>query len=144
MSATGQVESSTIKAHASRRPVNRLTFMSSIERLFEIYFARFRRGLGGTPLELAWRRASNAVLGYLVLPAAAIVIAGVIVIYALTKSGNPADRNQIGQYAGIVVVPLLLLALRHRFKSFLLNPPLLRRLKRMPTGASCCCFAPSR
>jgi putative Mn2+ efflux pump MntP len=101
--------------------------MAILDRVFELIFARFRRNLGDNQLEFAWRRAANAVSGFLVLPIAAAMLVLVTAVYALTGYGTPVDHRRYGQIAGVVVILLTFMMLHRRFKKYLFSPPVLTR-----------------
>lgn len=99
--------------------------MIILDRVFELIFARFRRNLGDKQIEFAWRRATNTVSGFLVLPIAAAMLVMVTGVYALTGYGTPVDHGRYRQISGVVVVLLTFVFLNRRFKKYLYSPPML-------------------
>jgi hypothetical protein len=96
-----------------------------LDATFEVVFARFRRKLGDSNLQLAWRRASNTVSGYLVLPIAALVTVAVAVVHAVTGGGTHIDHRFSSQIIAIVMVLVTAILLDRRFRKFLDPVPVL-------------------
>jgi hypothetical protein len=97
--------------------------MKSIDRIFEIIFARFRRQLGEAHLDFAWRRASSAVSGLLVLPIAAAMLLLTIIVYGVTRAGTAAQRTHVGELFAAITVLLVFALLKVRLKKYLSHPP---------------------
>ena len=97
--------------------------MDEIDRIFEATFARWRRKLGDSNLESAWRRASNSISGLMLFPTAAIVIPLALFVMAMMQRGySPAVKGTI-QVAGVLVWFLVSFLLDRRFRKFLISPP---------------------
>lgn len=94
-----------------------------LDLVFRIIFARFRRELGDSHLEFAWRRATATVSGMLVLPVAAIAISLTVALYAVTQAGSPTYRMHVGELLGVIGVVGTFLSLHVHFKKFLTLPP---------------------
>lgn len=100
-----------------------------IDRVFQTIFARFRRELGDSHMEFAWRRAASTVSGMLVLPVAAIAIVLIIVLYAFTHAGSPSYRTHVGELFGVAGVVGTFAFLHIHFKKFLVLPPMLPEME---------------
>jgi hypothetical protein len=103
--------------------------MEIIDKVFQVVFARYRRKLGDSNLESAWRRAINTVSGYLVLPVAAAVLVLIAMTYSYMGTGTPNEHKQTGQIiagtAGVVIFYLF----RRRFRKYLSFPSVLASLE---------------
>ena len=99
--------------------------MQMLDKVFQIVFARFRRRLGDSRVEFAWRRASTTVSGYLVLPIAAVAAILVAIGYAATGAGTHAEHGRTGQFLAMGTTVLVAVLLDRRFRRFLLVIPLL-------------------
>jgi hypothetical protein len=103
--------------------------VATIDNVFEVIFARYRRKMGDSNLESAWRRASNRVSGYLVLPVATATLVLIVVVYSFLGTGTPAEHKQTGEIiagiAGVVIAYLL----DRRFRKYLSVPPVLASLE---------------
>jgi hypothetical protein len=99
--------------------------METLDRVFQLVFARFRRKLGDSNFESAWRRATNRVSGYLVLPIAAGVVVLVLVMYAVIGTGTPVEHKRLGQIIAVVAGVVVSYLLDRRFRKYLLAPPAL-------------------
>jgi hypothetical protein len=97
--------------------------MNEIDRVFEVTFARWRRKLGDSNLESAWRRASNSISGLILFPTAAIVIPLSLFVMAMMQRGySPAVKRTI-QIVGVLVWFFVSFLLDRRFRKFLISPP---------------------
>jgi hypothetical protein len=97
--------------------------MNEIDRVFEVTFARWRRKLGDSNLESAWRRASNSISEFILFPTAAIVIPlSLFVAAMMPRSDWPAEKRTI-QIVGVMVWFVMSLLLERRFRKFLISPP---------------------
>jgi len=97
--------------------------MNLIDRIFEILFARFRRQLGESRLDFAWRRAINAVAGLLVLPIVAETLLLTIIVYGLTGAGTAAQRTHTSGLFAVVTGLFIFASLMIRLRKFLSHPP---------------------
>jgi hypothetical protein len=68
----------------SLRPLR--TPMATLDRVFQVVFARYRRKASGPNLDSAWRRAANRVSGYVVLPVASVTFVLVMAAHLFTNS----------------------------------------------------------
>jgi hypothetical protein len=97
--------------------------MEEIDRVFEVTFARWRRKLGDSNLESAWRRASNSISGLILFPTAAIVIPLALSVMAMMhRSYSPVVKGTI-QIVGVMIWFLVSFLLDRRFRKFLIRPP---------------------
>jgi hypothetical protein len=99
--------------------------MEILDRVFQVIFARYRRKLGESNLESAWRRATNRVSGYLVLPIAATAGALVLMMYAFTGAGTAAEHKRSVQMITVVAGVVVFYLLDQRFRKYLQTPPAL-------------------
>lgn len=99
--------------------------MEILDRVFQVVFARYRRKLGDSNLESAWRRATNRVSGYLVLPIAATAGALALIMHAFTGAGTPAEHKRLIQMITVVVGVVVFYLLDQRFRKYLPIPPTL-------------------
>lgn len=97
--------------------------LETLERVFLVVFARYRRKLGDAKIEFAWRLASNKVSGYLLWPTASITAILVISVYSLTGVGSRVEHRRLMQIAGVVAVLCMAFALDRHFRRYLLAPP---------------------
>jgi len=97
--------------------------MEEIDRVFEVTFARWRRKLGDSNLESAWRRASNSFSSLILFPTAAIVLPLALFGMAMMHRGySPAVKRTI-QMVGVLVWFLVSFLFDRRFRKFLVSPP---------------------
>lgn len=99
--------------------------MEILDHIFLVEFARSRRKIGDTDLELAWRRASYRVSMYLGAAFAAVMLAVVLVSFALSNLGAPIGKQHkllIQIICGAIFV-VVCMCLDRRFKRFELAPP---------------------
>jgi hypothetical protein len=101
--------------------------MRHLDTLFQILYAQNRRKYGDVQISFAWRRAKNEVLGYLILPLAAVAMVAIAVAYEITRAGSPAEHNREGLFASVIVIPLFAVLLDRRFRPFLKSPPAIGR-----------------
>jgi len=97
--------------------------METLDRVFEAVFARWRRKLGDSNLESAWRRASNKVSAYLLFPIAAATVVLMAVVYSFMGTGTFVEQKKLAQIVGVVVWIAISILLDRRFKKYLLIPP---------------------
>lgn len=95
----------------------------TLDRVFLIVFARYRRKLGSVNVESAWLQASNKVSGYLVLPLGAAIVVAAVLIYATTRTGTLGEHKKACALISAVAAVLAALALQRRFKKYLSHPP---------------------
>jgi len=105
-------------------PVQR-SLLHLLDVTFEVVFARFRRKLGDSNLQLAWRRASNTVSGYLILPIAAVATVAIAILHASTGMGSHNDHRLSSQIVAMAAVLVTAVLLDRRFRKFLDPVPLL-------------------
>jgi len=99
--------------------------MTLLDRLFLVVFARYRRRMGASNDEAAWRRASNSVTLFFVFPVAVGVLGLATLSYWWTGLGSHAEHRKWAQIvAGAVGLGLALL-LDRRFQRYRSAPPLL-------------------
>ena len=90
--------------------------MEEIDRVFEVTFARWRRKLGDSNLESAWRRASNSFSSLILFPTAAIVLPLALFGMAMMHRGySPAVKRTI-QMVGVLVWFLVSFLFDRRFR----------------------------
>jgi hypothetical protein len=97
--------------------------MEIIDRVFAATFARWRRKLGESNLESAWRRASNSISGLILLPTAAIVIPVALFVAAMMHTSYSGVEKRTIQVAGVVIWFSVSFLLDRRFRKFLISPP---------------------
>jgi hypothetical protein len=97
--------------------------METLDRVFEVIFARWRRKLGDSNIEAAWRRASNKVSTYLLFPIAAITGVLMAVVFSFMGTGTFAEHKRAAQIVGVMVWIAISVLLDRRFKKYLLIPP---------------------
>jgi hypothetical protein len=91
--------------------------MNEIDRVFRVTFARWRRKLGDSNLESAWRRASNSMSGFILFPTAAIVIPLSLFVMAMTQRGYSPAVKQTIQIVGVLVWFSISFLLERRFRA---------------------------
>jgi hypothetical protein len=99
--------------------------MDTVDTVFRIVFARYRRKFGELKFDSAWFRASYAVSTYVSWPIAAATWVGVMLAYAIIRAGTPIEHKRWGQFAGAVAWLIVSAWLDHRFKTYRLHPPAL-------------------
>jgi hypothetical protein len=97
--------------------------MEVMDKVFEATFARWRRKLGDSNMESAWRRASNSISGLILFPTAAIVIPVALFVAAMTHTGYSAEEKRTIQIIGVVIWFSVSFLLDRRFRKFLISPP---------------------
>jgi hypothetical protein len=97
--------------------------MGSLDRVFQIVFARCRREFAGRSIEFAWRRACNAVWWFLAWPTAAVTFMLLVAAYVATGAGTPSDHKRYGVICGAASFVLVSSLLKQRFRKFLLSTP---------------------
>jgi len=95
--------------------------METLDRVFQVVFARYRRK-AGINLESAWRRAANRVSGYVVFPVASVTFVLVMAAYLLTSSGTPVEHKRTGQIIGGLAVGVVAYLMDCRFRKYLSTP----------------------
>jgi hypothetical protein len=97
--------------------------MGMLDRVFEVIFARYRRDLGDSNIESAWRRTSNKVSAYVAWPVVAVSAALTVMTYSLLGIGSPIEHKRsvqlIAVFAGLAVAVML----DRRFRKYLATPP---------------------
>jgi hypothetical protein len=103
--------------------------LETIDRVFVIWFARYRRRLGEPTLRSAWNGASFRVSGYLMFPTVGSVLLGTLVIHGLF--GIPVSRQAqlASQLAGVILMAVFIVLFDRRWKKFLSNPPEIAELE---------------
>ena len=96
---------------------------STLDRIFLIVFARYRRKLGGGSERFAWRQASNKMGWYLIWPTVSITAVLISVAYSVARLGLGAEYRRLMQIAGVVAVLWVAFALDRHFRRYLLAPP---------------------
>jgi len=99
--------------------------MELIDKIFLVVFARYRRKVGESNLESAWRSASNKVSGYVAIPIVAVFLILIMATFSLKRIGAPIDSStqRAAQFvAGVSAVVIAVILDRH-FKRYLLEPP---------------------
>lgn len=99
--------------------------MNTLDRVFLVVFARWRRKKGSSNLESAWFNASYRVSTYISWPIAAAALILVALAYTLFRTGSPAAHKHIVQIIGVIAWLLVGFLLDRRFKKFLYDPPAL-------------------
>jgi hypothetical protein len=99
--------------------------MKTLERVFQVLFARMRRKMGDPNLEGAWRSASNKVAGYLALPLSAATAVLNVVVYAISGRGTRIEYRHWAQFFGVTAAVLIIVLLNRRFRKYLSIPPVL-------------------
>jgi hypothetical protein len=97
--------------------------MEVMDKVFEAMFARWRRKLGDSNLESAWRRTSNSISGLILFPTAAIVIPVALVLAAIMHAGYSGPEKITIQILGVVIWFSVSFLLDRRFRKFLISPP---------------------
>lgn len=95
--------------------------METLDRVFQVVFARYRRK-AGINIESAWRRAANRVSGYVVFPVASVTFVLVMAAFLLTNSGTPVEHKRTGQIIGGLAVGLVAYLMDWRFRKYLSTP----------------------
>jgi hypothetical protein len=96
--------------------------MQMVDRVFQVIFARYRRQLGETRLEAAWRRATNTVSAYVAWPVVAASAAVVMGAYSLLGAGAPAQHKRLVQVVAVASGLLTAFLLDRHFKQYLSAP----------------------
>jgi hypothetical protein len=96
--------------------------MQVVDRVFQIIFARYRRQLGETSLEPAWRRATNTVSAYVAWPVVAASAAVVMGAYSLLGTGAPAQHKRLVQVVAVASGLTSAILLDRHFKQYLSAP----------------------
>ena len=101
--------------------------MEIIDRVFLVVFSRFRRKVGDSDIDAAWRGASNRVTGFLVLPIAAFMVLLTLIFYWIRGIEAPIDQRAkfITQVGAVVIGLVIVVLLERRFKKYLSVPPAL-------------------
>ena len=99
--------------------------MQLVDRVFQVIFARYRRYLGETRLDSAWRRATNTVSAYVAWPVVAASAAVVMGAYSLLDTGAPAQHKRLVQVVAVASGLLTAILLDRHFKQYLSEPPVL-------------------
>jgi hypothetical protein len=99
--------------------------MNMLDRVFLVFFARWRRKKGSCNLESAWFNASYRVSTYISWPLAAAALILVALAYAVFGTGSPTDHKHTGQIIGVIAWLVAGFLLDRRFKKFLNDPPAL-------------------
>lgn len=97
--------------------------MESLDHVFGIFFARYRRKFGEARVEFAWRRACSSVWWILAWPTFTLVTVIVVGVYALTRAGTQGEHKDFVIGSGIAAYFLISFLLERRFKKFLLSLP---------------------
>lgn len=101
--------------------------IGTMDRVFVVIFARYRRKLGDAEIDAAWRIASNRVTSFIVLPIAALVVVTTLLLYwfeGIQSSISQHDKS-LTQVVAVLVGLVLIIFLEKRFKKYLLSPPVL-------------------
>lgn len=96
------------------------------DRIFLTVFARYRRRLGDINLRWAWVRALGEVAGFLIPPVSVLAFVLIILAYALSGRGSPADHMRCGKATTVVIWLGIAFILQARFTRYLKDPPPLR------------------
>jgi hypothetical protein len=120
--------------------------MQMLDTVFEAIFARWRRELGDSNLDSAWRRAANRVSAYLLFPIAAATVVLTAVVYRLMGTGTFTEHKRLAQIVGVAIWFAISALLDRRFRKYLLNlPPLSEsepaRARRYVFGFQVTCIA---
>ena len=99
--------------------------MNTLDRVFLVVFARYRRKKGSSNLESAWFNASYRVSAYISWPIAAAALILVALVYALFGTGAPASHRHTAQVIGVISWLLAGFLLDRKFRKFLYEPPAL-------------------
>ena len=97
--------------------------MKTLDTVFLILFARYRRKIGESNLEQAWRRARHSVVTYLVFPIASAAVALTTIAFALGVKGRHSDLKWWTQIVAIVVGVTCSQILYQRFNKYLAAVP---------------------
>jgi hypothetical protein len=97
--------------------------MTSLDRVFQIIFARYRRELGDGRIEFAWRRTCNDVWWSLAWPTAAVTFILVVLTCVATGAGTLSDHRRYELISGAISFLIVSSLLKQRFKKFLLSAP---------------------
>ena len=97
--------------------------LDTLDKVFEVVFARFRRKMGDRNLEAAWRRASIRVLTYVGWAMAAVLIVLLAVFFTYFAVDVPPEHKRWGQMLAAAVGVLISILLDRRFTKYLAAPP---------------------
>jgi hypothetical protein len=103
--------------------------VATIDKVFQVVFARYRRKLGDSNLESAWRRATNRVSGYLILPVAVVTFVLIAVVHSYLGTDTPVEHKRTGEIVAGVAGVMIAYLLDRRFRRFLAFPPGLSSLE---------------
>ena len=99
--------------------------MELLDRVFQVIFARCRRKVGDTNLQLAWSRANNKLGGYLIFPVVAASLLLIVVLSFLIHPRTAAEPKQWGSILAVIVWIVATIFLSRRFRKYLSAPPTL-------------------
>ena len=94
--------------------------METLDAVFLVVFARYRRKVGDSKLTSAWVRASYTVSAYVSWPVAAATLVLVMITYTVSRTGTPMDHRRLGQITAVMMWLVIAFLLDRRF-SFLPN-----------------------
>lgn len=99
--------------------------MDTLNAVFQIVFARYRRRLGDANIGAAWRLARTKVILYLAPSVAAAIVILISAVYAFAGTGTHLEHKSWGRTISVLSGILIFIFLRGRFKGYLLSPPIL-------------------
>ena len=97
--------------------------MILLDRVFEVLLARWRRKLGDSKLELAWKRANFKMSGYLLPPVATVTMLLVSASYLFLRTGSFVEHKRAVQIIGVGIWFGMSMMLERRFRKYLVDPP---------------------
>lgn len=99
--------------------------METIDRVFQVVFARYRRKMGDSNLKSAWRLATNKISGYFIFPvaAAAFVLIAIARVFMGTET-SVGNRDTV-QIVACIIGVIAGYILDRRFRKYLAVPPAL-------------------
>jgi len=97
--------------------------VQTLDRLFRVIFARYRRECGHLSLESTWRRTSNKVTAYVASPLVVAVAVVGLGAYSLIRVGSPIEHRTLLQIVAGVSGVVVAVLLDRRFRKYLSIPP---------------------
>jgi hypothetical protein len=99
--------------------------MNTVDEVFKVLYARFRRRYGETRRKTAWDLATYRLISYLAWGVAGAVGVVMIVTGAFIPAGSPAEHRRWGMYLAGCVAVVVIISIHRHLKPYLDQPPVL-------------------